>query len=84
MPTDQLHALRQLIRSYALQIEYIMLLVRYERLEPEGAQEEIDALRVKMDFAAERFCQLRLMEQSNWQPHGHAIDPVLIPDLQYI
>lgn len=84
MPTDQHHALRQLIRSYALQIDYIMLLVRRGLLEPDGAQVEIDALREKMDFAAERFCQLWLTQQDNQQPHGRAIDPALIPDLQYI
>lgn len=81
---DQHHALQQLIRSYGLQIAYLRLLAKRGVLHPDGAQQETALLLDKMDCAAERLCQLRLAQQHACDPPGRAIDPSLIPDLQYI
>jgi hypothetical protein len=83
MNSDQSFALRQLLRSYELQIEYLSLLVKYEMLAIEGALQEIHVIRGKMDRAAERLWQLRVEEQSGLEPGTLTIDPSLIPDLQY-
>ena len=84
MTSDQLFALQQLTRSYALQIEYLDLLVTYGMLAEEAARREIEVVRRKMDLAAERICQLRLMARSNGSVYEIAIHPKLIPDLQFI
>ena len=83
MTTDRAHALRQLIRSYALQIEYINLLLRYGQFDPNGAEIEIALIGDKMDCATERLCQLRLSQNLSRQEGEFAINPALIPDLQY-
>lgn len=84
MPADQSFTLQQLVRSYALQIEYVQLLSRLGVLEQDAAQAEVEIVCEKMDYAAERLCQLRLEEKAEWLTNGRAINPILIPDLQYI
>ena len=84
MKSDQAFALRQLMRSYELQIDYLTLLARYEVLDLNGALREMRVIREKMDHAAERLWQLRVVEQGGQQLDYSAIDPSLIPDLQYI
>ncbi len=84
MSADQPFALRQLIRSYALQIDYLQLLSRHGVVAQDAAQAEIEIIHEKMDYAAERFCQLRQAHEAQRPATGHAINPILIPDLQYI
>ncbi|MFN2135006.1 MAG: hypothetical protein ACK2UK_03575 [Candidatus Promineifilaceae bacterium] len=81
---DQMHALRQLIRSYALQIEYLRLLIDRQVLEPEGARLEMALVNKKMSRAVERLCQHQWALRFDQEPPGWAIDPALIPDLQSI
>jgi hypothetical protein len=84
MPSDHTHTLRQLIRSYGLQIDYINLLVKHGRLQSSAALEDLFVLHEKMDAAAERLYQLILAEDETPDPNGRPIHPALIPDLQYI
>ena len=81
---EQLHSLRQLIRSYALQMAYLQLLIDRQVLEPEGARAEIALVGKKMDRAVERLCQVQVAQRFDRDLPGRAIDPALIPDLQYI
>ena len=84
MTSDLQFALKQLIHSYALQIDYLHLLVQHNVLAAEGAQEEIRVMEEKTDLAAERLWQLIMEGDNGLLENGRPINPVLIPDLQYL
>lgn len=84
MENDLTFALQQLMRSYDFQIEYLRLLVSRGLLHADGAGEEIVLLQGKIDRAAERLVQLCLGAAQEPAAGDWAIDPALIPDLQYI
>ena len=83
MENEQFFALRQLIRKYGLQIDYLKLLVSRDQVVPDEAQEAIEVMFTKMAHAAERLCQLRLEQQLGQPVEGRPIDPSLILDLHY-